>query len=292
MKVALFGKRFGPDFNPHFNNILAQLQKANCGVAVYKPFADFLTSELAVNLNGIQQFRTTDELAHCDLVLSIGGDGTFLEAVTLVRHLDIPIAGINSGRLGFLAHIAKDSIDQVFEQLMACNFKTQPIDLLEIIIPGQPFGELNFALNEIAITKRDNASMITVHAWLNGAFLNSYWADGLIIATATGSTAYSLSVGGPIVHPFSQSFVVSPIAPHNLTVRPLVIPNNFEITLKINARGGKFMASLDSRSVTLDEGVDIVVRKAPFTVKVVDLDNHNFYNTLREKLMWGADKRN
>ncbi|MCA1745505.1 MAG: hypothetical protein LC643_07370 [Bacteroidales bacterium] len=154
------------------------------------------------------------------------------------------------------------------------------------------FGDLDFALNELAVQKRDSASMITIHAYLNGDFLNSYWADGLIVSTPTGSTAYSLSVGGPIMHPASQNFIINPIAPHNLTVRPLVVPNNFELLLKMEARGGKFLASLDSRSCILDESVEIMVRKADFSVPVIERIGKTYYSTLRSKLMWGADKRN
>jgi NAD+ kinase len=166
------------------------------------------------------------------------------------------------------------------------------LNLLEINTKGDIFGELNFALNELAISKRDSSSMITIHAYLNGQFLNSYWADGLIVSTATGSTAYSLSVGGPILHPDSPNFVISPIAPHNLTVRPLVIPDDMEIQLKIDARGGKFLASLDSRSRVIDEQITISIRKAPFSIQIVLRNDQSYYDTLRNKLMWGVDKRN
>lgn len=292
MKIAFFGKRFGTDFYDSFIELWEGLKSRQCKLTVYKPFYHFLKNEMGCDLLFDGFFEDTEGLQGTDLVLSIGGDGTFLESVTYVRGLCIPIAGVNSGRLGFLADISKDDISNMVEHISNGMYKSRQLDLLEISTPNHEFGTLNFAVNELAVTKRDNASMITVHVWLNDEFLNSYWADGLIIATSTGSTAYSLSVGGPIVHPNSPNFVISPIAPHNLTVRPFVIPNHTEIKLAVNARGGKFMASLDSRSVVLDEGCEIILKKADFCVNVLELESQNFYNTLRNKLMWGADKRN
>ncbi|MFT3740516.1 MAG: NAD kinase [Breznakibacter sp.] len=292
MKIAVFGKRFGQDFKDRFIELWDGLKRYDCELVVFKPFNRFLADEMGIRLPFDGSFIDTEGLKGTDLVLSIGGDGAFLESVTYVRDLGIPIAGINSGRLGFLADISKEGISDMLPHIFKGSYKLRQLDLLEISTPGNDFGPLNFALNELAITKRDNASMITVQAWLNGEFLNSYWADGLIIATATGSTAYSLSVGGPIVHPNSPNFVISPIAPHNLTVRPFVIPNHIEIKLSVNARGGKFLASLDSRSVVLDEGTEIVLKKAGFCVNVLEIEGQSFYNTLRNKLMWGIDKRN
>lgn len=237
-------------------------------------------------------FSGSHELSGVDLMLSIGGDGTFLEAVTLVRDSQIPIAGINSGRLGFLAAIAKEEIQEAVLDIVNGRYLVRELDLLEAQTEGNRFGKFNFALNELAIAKRDSSSMITIHTYIDGEFLNSYWADGLIVATATGSTAYSLSVGGPIMHPASSSFIVSPIAPHNLNVRPLVVPNHVSITLKVDARGGFYLASLDSRSEVLGEEITIQVRKADFKVCVVERFKTSFYSTLRNKLMWGADKRN
>lgn len=292
MKVAVFGKKFHEDFNIYCQKLINELLKANCQVITYQPFYRFLKDQIKLPSIYNQTFMRTDELVGCDLVLSIGGDGTFLEAATFVRDLNIPIAGINSGRLGFLADISKEEIIPAIQDILNLKYSLRTLNLLEINTKGDVFGEMNFALNELAISKRDSSSMITIHAYLNGQFLNSYWADGLIVSTATGSTAYSLSVGGPILHPDSSNFVISPIAPHNLTVRPLVIPDDMEIQLKIDARGGKFLASLDSRSRVIDEQITINIRKAPFSIQMVLRNDQSYYDTLRNKLMWGVDKRN
>ncbi len=227
-----------------------------------------------------------------DFVFSIGGDGTFLETVTFVKDSGIPIVGINSGRLGFLADISKEEIVNALNEIIAGRFKIRKLDLLAAYTSDGEFNSLNFALNELAITKIDSSAMITIHTYLNEIYVNSYWADGLIISTSTGSTAYSLSVGGPILHPETSDFIITPIAPHNLTVRPMVVPNNLEVTLKIEARAGKYLASIDSRSQILDENVVIHVKKASFKINVVELSDQSFYATLRNKLMWGVDKRN
>jgi len=292
VKVAVFGKRFGNEFLPYCHQLFNDLQKIGSDIVIYAPFFEFLKSEMDFEPQHESLFYNAKCLIDCDLMFSIGGDGTFLEAITLVRDLDIPIAGINSGRLGFLADISKEEITQAVAEIDAKQYRIRSLDVLKVLTPENPFGEFNFALNELALSKRDSSSMITVHAWLDGEFLNSYWADGVIVATSTGSTAYSLSVGGPIVHPLSPNFVVSPIAPHNLSVRPLVIPNSMELKLKVDARGGKFMISLDSRSHVMNQGVEIIVRKADFSIKVVERYQNSYYNTLRNKLMWGADRRN
>jgi len=200
--------------------------------------------------------------------------------------------GINSGRLGFLADISKEKIECALKEILSENYRLRKLDLLEVSTNKGDFNSLNFALNELAITKIDTSAMITIHTYLNDEYVNSYWADGLIIATSTGSTAYSLSVGGPILHPQTSNFIITPIAPHNLTVRPMVVSNELEVMLKIEGRAGKYLASLDSRSRVLNDDVIIYVKKAGFKINVVELNNHSFYATLRNKLMWGVDKRN
>lgn len=292
MRIAIFGKQFGEVFYERCITLFEHLALVKAEMFVYKPFYDFLVTQVAVKPEVAGVFSDHYDLPDCEMLFSIGGDGTFLDAVTMVRDRHIPIVGINSGRLGFLADIAKEELPLAVAEIMEGKYVVRELDLLKLETSIPCFGGLDFALNELAVQKRDSSSMITIHAYLNGDFLNSYWADGLIVSTSTGSTAYSLSVGGPIMHPASQNFIVNPIAPHNLTVRPLVVPNNFELLLKVEARGGKFLASLDSRSCILDESVELKVRKADFSVPVIERIGKTFYSTLRSKLMWGADKRN
>ncbi len=292
MRIAIFGKRFSELFRGSCSNLFRKLHQHNCEIIIYKPFYEFLIGNIDVKPEVSGFFETKNELNDIDLFLSIGGDGTILEAVTYVHNSEIPIVGINSGRLGFLAAIAQEEIDSSLDHIFNGNYNTTSIDLLQLKTENNLFGEMNFALNELAVHRRDSASMITIHAYLNGEFLNSYWADGLIVSTAVGSTAYSLSVGGPIIHPKSQSLVITPIAPHNLTVRPIVVPNNMNITLKVEGRADKYLATLDSRSRIFEEGLELNVQKADFHVNVIDLPDINFNSTLRNKLMWGADKRN
>ncbi len=291
MKVAIFGKQFGSVFNDSCVRLFQFLKANDIDLFIYKPFYEFL-QKLDINTGSVEFFVDSKGLQGVDFVFSIGGDGTFLEAVTLVKDSGIPIVGINSGRLGFLADISKEEIENALREIIAGRFKIRKLDLLAANTSEGEFGALDFALNELAITKIDSSAMITIHTYLNDIYVNSYWADGLIISTSTGSTAYSLSVGGPILHPETSNFIITPIAPHNLTVRPMVVPNNLDVTLKIEARAGKYLASLDSRSRVLDESVVIHVKKAGFQINVIELTDQSFYATLRNKLMWGVDKRN
>ena len=292
MEVAIFGKSFGKVFYDNCGQLFDYLLHQNTKVFIYKPFYDFLLREVRITPEVSGFFENPRELPPVDMIFSIGGDGTFLEAVTYVRNTGIPIVGINSGRLGFLADISPDELPDALEEMEEGRYNVKELSLLELTAPNDLTGDFGFALNELAVHKRDSSSMITIHAYLNDEFLNSYWADGLIISTPTGSTAYSLSVGGPIMHPASRGLIITPIAPHNLTVRPLVVPDDMELTLKVEGRGGKFLTSLDSRSVVVDDETELKVRKANFTIHMVERKKQSFYATLRNKLMWGADKRN
>ncbi len=292
MRIAIFGKRFDDLFNEKCSVLFKELAAAKVELFIYKPFFGFLTNSVGIDPKVEGFFDNNINLPPTDLLFSIGGDGTFLEAVTIVRDRNIPIVGINTGRLGFLAEISMEELPAAIHEIIEGRFVLRTLDLLKVETNQPWFGDLNFALNELAVHKRDSSSMITIHTTLNNEFLNSYWADGLIIATPTGSTAYSLSVGGPILHPSSKEFVITPIAPHNLTVRPLVVPNNIDVTLRIEGRGGKFLASLDSRSCVLEDSVELRIRKSDFTISVVERMGQSFYSTLRSKLMWGADRRN
>ncbi len=292
MEVAIFGKSFGEVFYEHCNQLFDYLHKNQIRVYIYEPFYDFLLKRVKIKPDVAGFYSSSRQLPDVDMLFSIGGDGTFLEAVTFVRNTGIPIVGINSGRLGFLADISRHELPAALEEIKAGRYKVKDLSLLELITPSGLLGEFNFALNEFAVHKQDSSSMITIHTYLDNEYLNSYWADGLIVSTPTGSTAYSLSVGGPIMHPASQGIIITPIAPHNLTVRPLVVPDKMELTLKVEGRGGKFLASLDSRSVIVDEGTELKIRKAGFSITMVERTDQSFYSTLRNKLMWGADRRN
>ncbi|SMO58770.1 NAD+ kinase [Saccharicrinis carchari] len=292
MRIAIFGKQFSVSFRSSCSNLFRKLNQHDTEIIIYKPFYDYLMGHIDVKpqVNGF--FESSEELVDIDLFISIGGDGTMLKAVTFVRDSGIPIVGINSGRLGFLADIAKESIDSAIDSIFKGDYTYSSLDLLQVNTPNNPFGDMNFALNELAVHRRDTASMISIHTYIDNEFLNSYFADGLIVATAVGSTAYSLSVGGPIIHPKSKSLIISPISSHNLTVRPIVVPNDMNITLKVEGRADKFLVTLDSRSRIVDQGYELNIRKADFCVNVIDLPGINFNSTLRNKLMWGADKRN
>jgi NAD+ kinase len=229
-----------------------------------------------------------------DLMFTLGGDGTFLRAVTFVRDLNIPILGINMGRLGFLATIQKENIRSSIKSLIDKDFSIKERSLLTVKASKKNIAleEINFALNEITVARRNTTSMITVKTYLDDEYLTSYWADGLIVATPTGSTGYSLSCGGPVINPRAKSLVLTPIAPHNLNARPLVIPDDIEIKLKVTGREKKALISLDSRTSVIDNETEILIKRAPFTIKTIQLKEQTFFKTLREKLLWGEDKRN
>jgi len=229
-----------------------------------------------------------------DLLFTLGGDGTFLRAVTFVRDSNIPILGINMGRLGFLATIQKENIRSSIRSLIDKKFSIKERSLLTVKASKKNIDleEINFALNEITVARRNTTSMITVKTYLDDEYLTSYWADGLIVATPTGSTGYSLSCGGPVINPGAKSLVLTPIAPHNLNARPLVIPDDIEIKLKVTGREKQALISLDSRTSVIDNETEILIKRAPFTIKTIQLKEQTFFKTLREKLLWGEDKRN
>ena len=293
MKIAIYGKNFNKNFYKNILNLFDLLEKNHVEVYIFEPFFKFIKQKVKFNPHPSGIYNEHNEIPEdVKFMISIGGDGTFLETVTLIREKHIPIAGINSGRLGFLANIYQDEIEQAIHSMLNDEFTIDARTLIKTETSNDLFGEFNYALNEFTVHKKDTASMISIHAYIDGEYLNSYWADGLIIATPTGSTAYSLSVGGPIVTPESTNFIITPIAPHNLTVGPLVISDNKEISLKVEGRSSNFLASLDHRSRSFNSSVKIKVRKAEFNIHMVKLKNHTFFNTLRNKLMWGFDKRN
>lgn len=292
MRIAIYGRSFQDNFTPGIQYLFEKLKQFNCEIYVFEAFHSFLKPRVDISPE-IKIFQKNHEIkGKVDFLISIGGDGSLLDTVTLIRDSKIPILGINTGRLGFLSNISIQEIDLAIDALHSKKYKVDERALLKVKTEDNLFGETNFAMNELTIHKKDSSSMITIHAYINDQYLNSYWADGLIIATPTGSTAYSLSCAGPIVVPGSENFVITPIAPHNLNVRPIVVSDNSEIKLKVEGRGMHFLASLDSRSETIDSKYELTIVKENFKIGLIQLEHQDFLRTIRKKLMWGIDKRN
>jgi NAD+ kinase len=293
MKIAIFGRNFNPDFSKYIIEFFKLLQANHIQFSIYKPFYEFICKETNYRPVYISLFEKPGEApADINVLISIGGDGTFLDSILFLKNFEIPVIGLNSGRLGFLANISRDEISEALRVIIDGHYEIEKRSLLTIESPMQAFGKYNFALNDATVQKKDT-NMITIDTYLNDEFLNTYWTDGLIVSTPTGSTAYSLSVGGPIVIPGAGNFVIAPIASHNLTVRPLVIPDNMELKLAVKSRSGKFLISLDSRTEAMECDQNVfTIRKASFQIRMVKLPFNNFYGTMRNKLMWGADIRN
>lgn len=292
MKIAIYGREFNNTVLPYVQDVFDVLQDFKVQTIVYDKYYQFIVDKVLLARN-IGTFKDHHELAgEADLLISLGGDGTLLDTLAFVRDSGIPVIGINFGRLGFLASINKDDIRSAISALLEQQYTLDNRSLLRITSENQLFGNENFALNDITIHRRDNSAMMIIHAYMNEEFINSYWADGLIIATPTGSTAYSLSCGGPIIFPSSQSFVVTPVAPHNLNVRPLIVPDTVSLTFEVEARSAKFLVSCDSRTETVDRTVKITLQKADFGVNLIRLNKETYLTTLRNKLLWGIDTRN
>ncbi|MDD2305745.1 MAG: NAD kinase [Prolixibacteraceae bacterium] len=293
MKIALYGQTVNPEFFEELLRLFFLLKEKQIESFVYRPFLEYLHMDCGIYPEVTGQFEDSNDLPDdISYMFSLGGDGTFLKSFLVAKNGSIPLVGINSGRLGFLSDISRDEIDSAVSDILAGDILIDERTVLELEIVSNKQSVFQYALNEIAVTKLDSSSMINIHTYMNDEFLNTYWADGLIIATPTGSTAYSLSVGGPILTPDSENFVISPIAPHNLTVRPMVVPDHHSITLKVEGRGLHFLASIDSKSEPIYFTESLLIRKAPFKVKTIRLKDHSFFSTLRNKLMWGVDKRN
>ncbi|MCF7568336.1 NAD kinase [Sabulilitoribacter arenilitoris] len=294
MKVAVFGRFYNERTTVSVETLFNYLLKKDFDAYIETEFYNLIKSK-EPNKKDYSSFKTFDTLdTSFDLLVSVGGDGTILRAITFVQNLGIPIIGINTGRLGFLATIQVDGIESAIQDIIDGKYKISDRSLLaiETTPENKDITSLNFALNEIAVSRKNTTSMITVDTHLDGEYLTSYWSDGLIVSTPTGSTGYSLSCGGPVITPGTNSFVLTPIAPHNLSARPLVIPDTTEIQLRVNGREEQHLVSLDSRIATLDNGTLIKIKKAPFKIKMIDLLNESFLTTLRKKLLWGEDKRN
>ncbi len=294
MKIAVYG-RFNNKFTlASVDTLLNYLVTKDVEIHIESEFSTLIksVSNKEAFYGAFKTFETLD--TSFDHLISIGGDGTILRAVTLVKSLDIPIVGINTGRLGFLATIQVEDIEKAMQHIIDGRYKISERSLLSIETSpeNKDITALNFALNEIAVSRKNTTSMITVETHLDGEYLTSYWSDGLIISTPTGSTGYSLSCGGPVITPGTTSFVLTPIAPHNLSARPLVIPDSTEIQLRVSGREEQHLVSLDSRIATLDNDTLIKIKKADFKIKMIDLLDESFLKTLRKKMLWGEDKRN
>lgn len=292
MNVAIYSQKVNRHNLPYFKEIISIFNDFGWNPVFEKELKEQLVAKMDLSEKTDEFSSHHDFHSGVDLTMSIGGDGTFIKSVGFIRDSGVPILGINTGRLGFLANISKDQIQQTMDQVKAKNYEFQKRSLLRIQTEENIFGEDNFALNELTLQKKDTASMITVHASLDNKYLNSYWADGLIVSTPTGSTAYSLSCGGPIITPGCQVHILTPIAPHNLNVRPVVVPDHMPIKLKIEGRDRKCLMSLDGVSKNIRQDEEIIVTKAEFMINVVKFESNNFLDTIRNKMMWGIDARN
>ena len=294
MKVAIYGQYYQNSTEPIIRDIFVFFNENQVEMVIEEAFLKLLYEKQIVKKE-YKTFQSHKELDRCfDIMISIGGDGTILRAATLVRDSGIPILGINAGRLGFLAMVQKEEIAEFLQLIIEKKYTISERNLISLTgTPEIPeISDINFAMNEISVSRKDTTSMITIETYLNDEFLNSYWADGLIISTPTGSTGYSLSCGGPILTPNVSSLVITPIAPHNLNARPLVIPDDTIIRLKITGREEHYLVSLDSRIASVKNESVLTIQKTPFKIKMVEIHEETFLKTLRNKLLWGEDKRN
>ena len=289
MKFALFGNIYQSKKSAAIQQVLSTLANVGAEVYVDQEYYDFLRDNQHIVPNATKVFSGADFDA--DFVISMGGDGTFLKAASRVREKQIPILGVNMGRLGFLADVCPDDIERCVDALHNDDFSIESRALIEVSTDGEPLEGFNCALNDVAILKRDTASMISVRASINGQYLNTYQADGLVISTPTGSTAYSLSNGGPIIVPGTKVFSMTAVAPHSLNVRPIVLADSSIIELEVESRSHNFLVAIDGRSEKCKEGVKLTLRRAPYDIQVVKRPDHRYFNALREKMMWGADSR-
>jgi NAD+ kinase len=292
MQVALFGREIPPEFLADFQEMIQVLESRVDRFLVYEPFFRCLEGRIHFTRE-VRSFSTAEEIRHdTDFMISLGGDGTLLDTITLLQDSGIPVLGINTGRMGFLSAISTDEVRQAANALIEGNYTLDHRSLISLSAPEGLFGKVNYALNELTVLKRDNSTMITISAYVDDKYLNTYWADGLIVATPTGSTGYSLSCGGPIIYPEATDFVITPIATHNLTVRPIVVPDQSTIKLKISGRSQDYLVLLDSRSRPLSTSVELVISRADFHINLITIGQGDFFKTIRNKLAWGLDKRN
>ncbi len=291
MKICLHGRYLNNDTLILLKAILLENTQYKFEYALTQSFYD-IVGKYWDGIKKFQAVKDKSDLAQYDILFSLGGDGTLLETVTITGRMQHPILGINTGRLGFLTATTDKGIDEILQLLFDKEFDIDERSLIKLITPSNPFGDLNYALNECAIMKSDTSSMITIHVYIDEHYLNSYWADGLVISTPTGSTGYSLSCGGPVVVPRSNNFIIAPVSVHNLSVRPIVVSDESKIRIEIESRSGQFLISLDSRSHNFNENQQLTVTKELFKSKLIKFRDYNYFDTLRKKLNWGLDVRN
>ncbi len=293
MKVFVFGQKVKTDDYPHIQSLISYLKDNKVEIYIFQSFKEQVQQEMP-KLQDIMSWSTYQDIVKMkpDCIITLGGDGTILSALTYIRDSKVPILGINLGRLGFLASIEKRLMADAVHHLVQGMYELEERILIQLDSNYPLFGETPFALNDFSILKRDNSSMITIHTYINGDFLNSYWADGLIIATPTGSTGYSLSCGGPIVFPQSKSLVVTPVAAHNLNVRPIVLPDDSILSFEVEGRTDNFLCTLDSRYEVITVEHQLAIRRCDFGIRLIQLHPSSFLKTMHDKLNWGLDQRN
>lgn len=293
MKLAIYGRVFKKEFQQQLQVFFNHLHEIQIPFYVEESFL-IQCKQANMKIREANGFESHDDLQKLgvDFLISFGGDGTILDALTMVRSSELPVLGINTGRLGFLAGVSINEAEHVLNDLSKGHYTLDKRSVLQLESSHQLFEGENYALNDFVIHKKDSSSMIIIHAYINGEFLNSYWSDGLIISTPTGSTGYSLSCGGPIIYPASSSFVITPVAPHNLNVRPIIVSDENVISFEIEGRATSYLVSLDSRSETVSSQVQLAIKKAAFSFNLVKFNEENYLQTLRSKLMWGVDNRN
>lgn len=294
MKVAIYGQYYQISTEPIIKKILNFFKSKQVELVIEKDFLEMIYDKKLITKN-YQTFSSSKDLdSSFDMMISIGGDGTILRAATMVRDSGIPILGINAGRLGFLAKVQKENINGFLQLVLDKKYTLSQRSLISLHCSpnNEDFEDINFAMNEISINRKETTSMITIETFLDGEYLNSYWADGLVVSTPTGSTGYSMSCGGPILTPAVKSFIITPIAPHNLNARPMVIPDDTEVTLKVSGRENYYLVSLDSRIATVPNESVLTLRKTPFHINMIEIPDETFLHTLRTKLNWGDDRRN
>lgn len=293
MRVGIYGKEIAPEHKGFAEELFNCLKAAGCELYAYARFVERNAEKWTDDLfDGTFQDHFDMMRKQIDVLISLGGDGTMLDSTMLVVNSGVPIMGVNFGRLGFLANNAREDIRRAIKQLTNRDYELEPRSVIRLDSQRDLFEGMNFALNEMTVSRKDTTAMITIHVYLKGELLNTYWADGLIISTPTGSTGYSLSCGGPIIMPGSQNFVLTPIAPHNLTVRPFVLSDQSELRIRVEGRSKEHLVSLDSRVRNITSDDELVVKRANFDIQLVRFTGQNFSETLRNKLMWGIDKRN
>tara|TARA_B100001758_G_scaffold247951_1_gene268972 strand:+ start:6570 stop:7448 length:879 start_codon:yes stop_codon:yes gene_type:complete len=291
MTIAIIGSPYPEHFSKYVQHLIKKLENEHIKITVEETFNSFLQNNIRFKKD-VSTFNSHNSLKeNADFLFSIGGDGTLLKAVTFVRDANIPIMGINTGRLGFISSVSSGQIDDAINDILKDNYKINKRTLLTLETENALFKDKNFALNDVTISKKDTSSMIRVDAFVDGEFLNTYWADGVVVSTPTGSTGYSLSCGGPIIMPGTNNIIITPNAPHNLNVRPIVIADDSEIRLKVEDRDQLALVSLDSRARAFDSQTELIIKKASFKIKLIEPQNNSFTTTIRNKLMWGLDKR-